>query len=161
MAEEKNKTKLIVVKDYSNQGKTTLLWMVFLKLVRLEAKVVSFYDTKTGETEYPTVLPPREDRNDFVAKLSWKSLTIFVVSYGDVYKDVKNKLNEIMPTRPDYIICAASIRYWAYTTWNLFEESYKNSDYDRVCFWSEHAVNQIDEETVKLPTVEAIIKYIA
>ena len=34
MAEEKkNKTKLIVVKDYGNRGKTTLIWMVLLELI--------------------------------------------------------------------------------------------------------------------------------
>ena len=159
--ERKNKTKLIVVKDYGNQGKTTLIWMIFLELVRLGANVISFYDTKTGETTYPTILPRKDDRNDFEAILTWEGLSIVIVSYGDVYKHVNDKLAEVMPTKPDYVICAASIRYSAHTTWNLFEETYTNIDYDRVCFWTEHAVNENDEELVKRPTVEAIVKYMS
>ena len=154
-----NKTKLIVVRDYQDAGKTTLIWMVFLELVRLGAIVVDFYDTETAEKVYPAVLRKKEDRNDFKAILTWEGLSIVIISFGDVERDVKNALEKIMPTHPDYIICAASIRYWARTTWNLFEETYTNLEFERVCFWSEHAVHELDEERVKRPTVEAIIKY--
>lgn len=156
-----NKTKLIVVRDYQDAGKTTLIWMMFLELLNEGARVVEFVDTHTKETNYPTTLPERANRHDFIAKLEWNEKIIAIISFGDVERDVKNALEKIMPTYPDYVICAASIRYWARTTWNLFEETYTNLEYERVCFWSEHAVHELDEERVKRPTVEAIVKYLA
>ena len=53
------------------------------------------------------------------------------------------------------------MKHWGFYTWQLFEAKYTNIDYDRVCFWSERAQNKNDEELVKRPTVEAIIKYIS
>ena len=69
-------------------------------------------------------------------------------------------LQKALQTQPDYIICAANMKHWGYYTWQLFETKYTNADYDRVCFWSERAQNKNDEELVKRPTVEAIIKYL-
>ena len=153
------KTKFIVIKDYADRGKTTTIWMVFIELLNAGARVIKFFDTHTKESNYPTLLPDKTHRNDFIATLKWDGKLIVIVSFGDVEHDVKNALEEIMPTNPDYIICAASIRYWARTTWNLFEQTYTNLEYERVCFWSEHALHELDEEREKRPTVEAIIKY--
>ena len=156
-----NKTKLIVVRDYQDAGKTTLIWMVFLELLNAGARVVEFVDTHTKETNYPTTLPERAKRHDFIAKLEWNGKIIVIISFGDVERDVKNALEKIFPTHPDYIICAASIRYWAHCTWDLFKNIYTNLEFERVTFWSEHAVDDKDEQLVKRPTVEAIVKYIA
>ena len=91
------------------------------------------------------------------ANVTW---FIIIISYGDVYDDVDKTLQNALTKQPDYIICAANIKHWGYYTWQLFETKYTNTDYDRVCFWSEHAANKADERSVKRPTVEAIIKYI-
>ena len=156
---ESNKTKLIVVRGYQETGKTTTIWMVFLELVRRGAIVKSFLDTETKTTTYPATLPPQSKRNDFEAELDWNGISIVIFSYGDVYNDVKNKMEQILPTKPDYIICSASIRYWAFCAWNLFEQKYTNTMYERVSFWSEKSADPKDEEIVKRPTVKAIINY--
>ena len=158
--EEENKTKLVVVKDYSNQGKSTLLWMVLLQLIKQGAeKILCKYTFNGEDMAIPNTLPPYEDRWDFVAELHWNKLRIVIVSYGDVCKDVDEALQNALQHHPDYIICAANIKHWGTYTWQLFEAKYSNIDYGRVCFWSEKAVDQKDEELVKRPTVEAIIKY--
>ena len=156
-----NKTKLIVVRDYQDAGKTTLIWMVFLELLNEGARVVEFVDTHTKETNYPTTLPERAKRHDFIAKLEWNEKIIAIISFGDVERDVKSALEKIVPTHPDYIICAASIRQRARSTWNLFMEIYTNLEFERVTFWSEYAADAKDEQLVKRPTVEAIIQYIS
>jgi len=158
----KNKIKLLVIKDYSNRGKTTLIWMVFIELVRLGANVVSYLDTWTRKTHpYPTTLPPRSKRDDIIAELNWNGKSIHIVSFGDVIVDVDNALQDVLKKNPDYIICAASIKYRGASPWNLFETKYTNLIFDRVCFWSEYTDNPRNEVRVKQPTVEAIVKYIA
>ena len=161
MAEKKNKTKLIVVKDYGNRGKTTLIWMVLLELInkRGASKNWCKYIDNNEEMPIPETLPPYEERWDFRADLNWETLHIVIISHGDTYKTVDRLLQEALQTQPDYIICAANMKHWGFYTWQLFESKYTNTDSDRVCFWSEKAVDQNDEELVKRPTVEAIIKY--
>lgn len=159
--DKENKTKLVVVRDFSNQGKSTLLWMVLLELMKQKADKISCKHIYNGEEiTLPNTLPPYEDRWDFVAELLWHKLHIVIISYGDVYNNVDKALQNALQLHPDYIICAANIKHWGTYTWQLFETKYKNTDYDRVCFWSEKAVDAKDEERVKRPTVEAIIKYI-
>ena len=63
--------------------------------------------------------------------------------------------------QPNYIICAANIRHWGASVWNMIEKKYTNTAFERLCFWTEYAANKIDEQLVKRPTVEAIVKYIA
>ena len=164
MAEEKkNKTKLIVVKDYGNRGKTTLIWMVLLELINKRGATKNWctYISNNEEMAIPESLPPYEERWDFKADLLWENLHIVIISHGDTYEKVDRMLQEALQTQPDYIICAANMKHWGFYTWQLFEAKYTNIDYDRVCFWSERAQNKNDEELVKRPTVEAIIKYIS
>ncbi len=158
-AYNQKRTKFIVIKDKADRGKTTTAWMVFLELIRLGAKVTYFIDTYTRERIYPVNLPDKENRNDFIAKLEWREKSIVIISFGDIEKHVDDTLQEILPTEPDFIICAATIRDRARTTWHLFKEKYTNLEYERVCFWSEHAIHELDEERVKRSTVEAITKF--
>ena len=161
--ERKNKTKLIVVKDYGNRGKTTLIWMVLLELInkRGASKNWCKYISNKEEMPIPETLPPYEERWDFMADLLWEKLHIVIISHGDTYDKVDRMLQKALQTQPDYIICAANMKHWGYYTWQLFENKYTNTDYDRVCFWSERAQDKKDEELVKRPTVEAIIQYIS
>ena len=161
MAEKKNKTKLIVVKDYGNRGKTTLIWMVLLELInkRGASKNWCKYIDNNEEMPIPETLPPSENRRDFRADLLLETLHIVIISHGDTYDKVDRMLQKALQSQPDYIICAANMKHWGFFTWQLFEAKYSNIEYDRVCFWSEKAVDQKDEELVKRPTVEAIIKF--
>lgn len=153
--------KLIVIKDWADRGKSLTIWMVLMELINRGANVTWFtYNYNKEESEpVPDSLPVYDDRYDFVAEAEWKGLCIVIISYGDVYDDVDKTLQKALTKQPDYIICAANIKHWGYYTWQLFETKYTNTDYDRVCFWSEHAANKADEQSVKRPTVEAIIKY--
>lgn len=157
-----NKTKLIVVKSNGNSGKTTTIWMTFLELVRQNAIVNFFGTTYLGsKLAYPAVLPASANRFDFVADVMFKNKRVVLVSMGDVAADVDTELQKILPTNPDFVICASRSQNRAGSTWELFVTKYTNLNYDRVCFWSEYAIHQLDEERVKQPTVEAIIKYIS
>lgn len=157
-----NKTKLIVVKSNGNSGKTTTIWMIFLELVKQNAIVKFFGTTCLGsKLAYPTVLPASANRFDFVADVMFKNKRVVLVSMGDVAADVDTELQKILPTNPDFVICASRSQNRAGSTWELFVTKYTNLIYDRVCFWSEYAIHQLDEERVKQPTVNAIIKYIS
>lgn len=156
-----NKTKLIVIKGYQDTGKTTTIWMVFLELIKLGAEVKDFLDTWTKEKTYPTTMPAPKERNDFVAELLWQGKRIVIISFGDVYEHIKNEMERVLPLEPDYVICAASCKYWGFSAWNLFENTLTNTLYDRVVLWAEHSIDPRDAEIVKRPTVEMIIKYIS
>ena len=156
-----SKTKFIVIKDMADQGKTTLIWMVFLELLKQGATVVDFLDTWTKVKIYPTTIPAYAQRNDIEAELTWKGRRIAIISHGDDIKDVDNSLQKMLKNNPDFIICAASIKCLGTSVWDLFETKYTNTMYERVCFWAEHAKNKQDELLVKWSTVDAIVKYIA
>lgn len=154
------RSKLIVIKDYQNAGKTTTMWLVFLELVRLGAEVKLFSDKFDGESkDVPAVLPPSRKRYDFVAELYWDSMRVVIISHGDYFSFVNRELQKILPSKPDFVICAANVKHWGKYTWDSFKKTYTNLDYERVCFWSEKSADKKDEELVKRPTIEAIIKY--
>lgn len=156
-----SKTKFIVVKSKGNSGKTTTVWLVYLELLKQGAIVLSFSNTYNGHPcAIPNTLPPANNRYDFVAELSLNNKRIVIISQGDVSAYVDNELQKVLPTSPDFVICASRSQYRTDSTWALFETKYTNLLYDRICFWSEYARYSLDEVQVKESTVEAIIKYI-
>lgn len=155
-----NKSKLIVIKSKGNSGKTTTIWMTYLELLNRGAKVLSFSGTYGGNPwTAPIVLPAANARYDFVAELLWNEKRIVLISQGDEYTYVDSELLKVLPTEPDFVICASRSQNRVNSTWELFVNKYTNLIYDRICFWSEFAQHPFDEERVKKSTVEAIIKY--
>lgn len=160
--QRQNTTKLIVIKDWADRGKSLTIWMVLMELIRQGANVNWCKYTFGGKNmKIPAQIPPYQNRWDFVADLTWKGKHIAIVSHGDDVNDVDRELQNILPTKPNYIICAANIRHWGASVWNMIEKKYTNTAFERLCFWTEYAANKIDEQLVKRPTVEAIVKYIA
>ena len=155
-----DKTKLIVVKSNGNSGKTTTLWMTLFELVDRGAIVKQLCYLDKTSFVLPSSLPPENQRYDFIAELEWFKLRIVLFSYGDTASVVKNELDAILLTNPDYLICTSRSQYRTNSTWELFKTRYTNIYYRRVCFWSEFSDHSNDQITVKEPTVDAIVKYI-
>ena len=154
--------KFIVIKSTGNSGKTTTVWLTLLELLKQGATVVSFSNTYNGNPfPVPTVLPAPNSRYDFVAEVLFNNKRVVLMSMGDVAAVIDAELQKILPTNPDFIICAARSQSRTGSTWGLFEIKYTNLLYDRICLWSEYAAHPLDEVRVKEPTVEAIIKYIS
>lgn len=155
-----NKTRLIIIKSKGNSGKTTTIWMTLFELVNQGAVVKQLCYLDKTSFVLPSSLPSENQRYDFIAELEWFNLRIVLFSYGDTAPVVKNELDAILQTEPDYVICTSRSQWRANSTWELFEGRYKNIYYRRVCFWSEFSDNPNDQIKVKEPTVEAIVKYI-
>ena len=155
-----NKTNLIVIKSNGNSGKTTTIWMLLYELVNQGAKINSLcYLDKTSFT-LPAVLPPAKKRYDFIAEVELFQLRIVLFSQGDTPGAVEPRLDAIIATKPDFIVCASRSQWRTNSTWELFETKYTNIHFRRVCFWSEYSTHKNDQLSVKEPTIEAIIKYI-
>ena len=155
-----NKTNLIVIKSNGNSGKTTTIWMLLYKLVDQGAQINSLcYLDKTPFT-LPATLPPAGKRYDFIAELEWCKLRIVLFSQGDTPSAVEPRLDAIIATNPDFIVCASRSQSRANSTWELFKTKYTNIHFRRVCFWSEYSAHPKDQLDVKKPTIEAIVKYI-
>lgn len=158
----KSNTKFIVIKSKGNSGKTTTIWLVYLELLKQGAIVLSFSNTYNGHPcAIPNTLPPANNRYDFVAELSWNNKRIVIISQGDVSAYVDNELQKVLPTSPDFVICASRSQYRTDSTWELFETKYTNLLYDRICLWSEYTTNTQNKLIVKNPTIEVIVKYIS
>ena len=152
--------KLIVVRSNGNCGKTTTIWMVLYTLISSGATVNDFKDY-SGRKTPPASMPPVGSLPDFEADVSWNGKHIIMFSYGDGPKIVKNLMNAALAKHPNYIVCASRSQYRTNSTWELFETTYTNLRFERVCLWSEHTPNIANALIVKQPTVEAIIKYMA
>ena len=168
MAEEKetalwsnNTTNLVVIKSKENSGKTTTIWMLLYELINQGAKLNLLRYVDSSETFLlPPQMPPVELRYDFVAELIWFNQRIVLLSHGDTPSVVKKELDAILPTQPDFIVCASRSQWRTGSTWDLFETRYTNIHFKRVCFWSEYTAHSKDQLIVKEPTIKAIIKYI-
>lgn len=152
--------KIVVIKSTENSGKTTTIWLTFLELIGMGATVISFSNTYNGPNRtIPSAIPATP--YDFVAEVLFNNKRIVIISHGDVPKDVNSELQNVLPTNPDFIICASRSQSRTGSTWDLFKTVYTNTMYERVCFWSEFTTNPMFKLSVKQPTVEAIIKYIS
>lgn len=152
--------RLIVVRSNGNSGKTTTIWMVFYELLHRGAIVRNFLMYNPQSTAYPPTMPGLIV-SDFEAELEWNGKQIIIFSEGDIKDDVDALMTTALAKHPDYIICASRSQYRTNSTWELFETTYTNLRFERVCFWSEHSTNIADAICVKQPIVEAILKYIA
>lgn len=157
---QNNKTRLIVVRSNGNRGKTTTIWMVLYALISNKAIVNDFKDY-SGRRKVPTVMPPVGSLPDFEADVNWYGKLIIMFSYGDGPKIVQSLMNTALAKNPDYIICASRSQNRTNSTWKLFETTYTNLRFERICMWSEHTPNFANALIVKRPTVEAILKYMA
>lgn len=158
----KSNTKFIVIKSKGNSGKTTTIWLVYLELLKQGATVLSFSNTFHGNSyTIPNVLPPANNIYDFVAEVVFNKKRIVIVSQGDTPDYVDNELQKILPTSPNFIVCASRSQYRTDSTWELFETKYTNLLYDRICLWSEYTTNAQNKLIVKNPTIEVIVKYIS
>lgn len=155
-----NNPKLIVVRSNENSGKTTTIWMVLYELLSRGATVISFKDY-SGLTTPPAIMPPVSSLYDFEADIDWNGKYIILFSHGDDPSFVQTLMNAALVKHPTYIVCASRSQYRTNSTWELFETTYTNIRFKRVCLWSEYTDNPANALLVKQPTVEAIIKYMA
>lgn len=155
-----NNPKLIVVRSNENSGKTTTIWMVLYELLSRGATVRSFNDY-SGLTSVPATMPPVGTLYDFEAEVDWNGKYIILFSHGDDPSFVQALMNAALAKNPDFIVCASRSQNRTNSTWELFETTYTNIRFKRVCLWSEYTDNPANALLVKQPTVEAIIKYIA
>ena len=156
----KPQPRLIVVRSNGNHGKTTTIWMVLYELINRGATVRSFKDY-SGLTSVPTTMPPVGTLYDFEAEVDWNGKYIILFSHGDTPSWVQTLMHAALAKNPNYIVCASRSQYRTNSTWELFETTYTNIRFERVCLWSEHSANIADALLVKQPTVEAIVKYMA
>ena len=156
----KQQPKLIVVRSNGNHGKTTTIWMVLYELISRGATVRSFKDY-SGLTSVPATMPPVGTLYDFEAEVDWNGKYIILFSHGDTPSWVQTLMNAALAKNPDFIVCASRSQYRTNSTWELFETTYTNLRFERVCLWSEYSANIANALLVKQPTVEAIVKYIA
>lgn len=157
------KTKIIVIRDYCNQGKTTTMWLL-LKAMREDcAKVKEFYDFNNDRyCDVPEIIPPvgELEKIDFWAVLEWHDLIVVLNSRGDYVRNTTSDAREALREHnPDFIVCALQNRDGNNNIWNNFNWYFPNTKYERICFWVEHAENEEYKLIVKQPTVEAIMKY--
>lgn len=161
------KTKFIVIRDYCNQGKTTTMWLLLKELLKDGARIIKLFDLNNNcDIEIPSEMPPKGEiaHIDYLAVLEWHDLIIVLNSRGDyVHKPVQDVRFAINNWNPDYIICTIQNRdrnaSRGNNIWGNFDWYFPNTQYKRVCFWSEYAENLEDAIRVKQPIVEAIIKY--
>lgn len=163
------KTKIIVIRDFCNRGKTTTMWLLLRTLIERKADVRYLWDLNNDKELDPSMkMPPQGDLKhiDFMATLEWHKKIIVIDSRGDFVRkpvyDLKWAMGE---WNIDYIVCAIQNREESSQTgnniWNYFNRRFPNMKYERICFWAEHAENEVNAHIVKQPTVEAIIKYMA
>lgn len=155
-----NKPKLIVVRSNGDRGKTTTIWMVLYALKSSGAAINNFKDY-SGSITLPASMPPVGSLPDFEADVTWNGKHIIIFSFGDEPTFVDSLMKAALAKHPDYIICASRSQYRTNSTWELFETTYTNILFERVCLWSEFSSNIADAIRVKQPTVEAIMKYMA
>lgn len=163
------KTKFIIIRDFSNCGKTTTMWLLLKTLIEGKADVRELWDLNNNKVLNPSMeMPPQGNLRyiDFMAALEWQKKMIVIDSRGDyVHKPVYDVRLAQMKWDPDYMICAIQNREESSDTgnniWNCFNRNFPNTKYDRICFWSEYSENVEDAQLVKLPTIDAILKYMA
>ncbi len=158
------KTRLIAIKDFESQGKSTTLWLLLFTLVKEQkATLIHLRNLNTCEdmSALPENIPAGYDMIDFEAEVKWNGKLIIINSRGDyadyLVDDVKNALVK----EPDYAINAIHCRERNHTIWNCYNAAFPNTEYKRVLFWSEHTDDFDSKLEVKNATVEAILKYMS
>lgn len=155
------KTKIIVLKDQMDAGKTTTMWLLLMTLKEQNADVRYFYNYKEGKEDVvPNEMPSAENRFDFVAVLEWHRLVIVLDSRGDYAKFIVSQIKWALTNDPDYIVCAIQCRDYN-NIWERFDSKFPNTRYKRVLFGVEKSEDEENALLVKQPTVDAIIKYMA
>ena len=156
-----SKTKVIVIKDEQNQGKTTTMWLLIKALEKNNGKIETLYDLNNDRPmTMPATIKSRGFLVDFHALVQWNGKYIVLNSRGDyedkLVHDTTWALNEI---QPDYLVCAVRWDKENNKYWNAFNQVCPNTQYDRVCFWSEKTDDAKTNLQAKQATVEAIMKY--
>ncbi len=155
------KTKLIVIRDTQNQGKSTTIWLLLKELLAQEAKVIELYNLNEDHAiEIPDEMPPQGFIYDVWAVLEWHERKIVLDSRGDYVRYLETDVRyAIKNFDPDFIVCAVQERPGYNNIWNNFNNKFPNTKYGRICFWVERSEGETDAHMVKRPTIEAIMKY--
>lgn len=151
-----HKTQLIVIKGKGNSGKTTTCWLILFDLISKGATIDAI-NRDSFEGEVITNIPSIPQKYDFYAELKWNNKLIVIYSLGDIPGPVDVMLQHALPKTPDYIICTCRSQSRMGSTWKLFESTYTNIVYRRVCVWSEYALHSNDKYNVKRPMIDMII----
>lgn len=158
------KTKLIAIKDFQNQGKSTTIWLLLFTLVNdYHAEIVRLYNQNEEKDieKLPDTIPADDDMYDIYAELRLGKQFIILFSRGDYPDRLVEDVNWALQFEPAYIVCAIQMRPINRDIWNTFNSAFPNTRYRRVFFGVEHAEDENNALTIKQPTVEAIIKYMA
>lgn len=155
------KTKIIVIRDTQNQGKSTTIWLLLKELLAQGAKVKELYNlNEDHDIEIPQEMPPQGFIYDIWAVLEWHERIIVLDSRGDYVRYLEADVRSaIKNCDPDFIVCAVQERPGYNNIWNNFNYKFPNTKYGRICFWVERSENEADSHLVKQPTIEAIMKY--
>ena len=152
-----NKTQLIVIKGNGNSGKTTTCWMILFDLLSKGA-VIDTINKNSFVGQLITNIPPLPQKYDFYAELKWNDKQIVIYSLGDKPEPVDAMLQHALPMKPDFIICPCRSQRRSGSTWELFQTTYTNILYRRICVWPEHSSHPDDKYAVKQPMIEMIVK---
>ena len=152
-----NKTQLIVIKGNGNSGKTATCWMILFDLLSKGA-VLDTLNKNSYEGPMITNIPPLPQKYDFYAELKWNGKLIVIYSLGDKPGPVDAMLQHALPMKPDFIICTCRSQRRSGATWELFQTTYTNILYRRICVWPEHSSHSNDKYAVKRPMIDMIVK---
>ena len=156
------KTKFIVIKDLQNVGKTTTIWLLLKALMEAGATVKVLQDMNENDIVMPEEIPVGKKLIDVWAVLVWHELVIVLDSRGDYVRHLEYDIRyAIKNYHPHYMVCAVQERSSNNNIWNNFNYKFPNTKYERVCFGVEHAKDKADALKVKMPTIKAIMKYMA
>ena len=156
-----SQTKVIVIKDEQNQGKTTTMWLLLKALEQDNGIIKNLHDLNNDRPmAMPQTIPSSGFLVDFHAFVEWHGKSIVLNSRGDYVKTIVDDttwaLDEL---KPDYLICAVRWNSRNNKYWNAFNQVCPNTVYERVCFWSEKTDDAQTNLHAKQATVNAIMKY--
>lgn len=156
-----SQTKVIVIKDEQNQGKTTTMWLLLKNLEQNNGVIKILHDLNNDK---PMTMPQTIQTSgflvDFHAVVEWQGKYIVLNSRGDYeHKIVEDTTWALDELKPDYLICAVRWNSRNNKYWNAFNQVCPNTVYERVCFWSEKTDDTQTNLQAKQATVNAIMKY--
>lgn len=155
------KTKIITIKDYQNQGKTTTIWLLLKALIEDGAEVQEIYDLNHSQyIEIPNEMPPQE-LYDVRVILRWRGRVVVIIGRGDYADYLVADIQWALNIEPDFVVCAVQCRVRKNDKWDAFNAAFPNNVYARISFWVERAKGEKEIPIVAHPTIEAIMKYMA
>ena len=156
------KTKLIVIKDQKNVGKTTTIWFLLKELIDAGATIKVLQDMNENDIVMLEDIPVGGNLIDVWAVLEWHELIIVLDSRGDYVRNLEYDIRyAIKNYNPNFMVCAVQERPGNNNIWNNFNYKFPNTRYERICFGVEYAEDEADALMVKKPTIKAIMRYMS